>query len=92
MLLTPCIPEKWPRFEIVFRYRSARYEILVENPVGVSRGIAHAELDGETLPSGSQTRIPLVDDGNTHSLRVVLGGSASVGVTSGFVESPAGPT
>ncbi len=92
LLLTPCIPEKWPRFEIVFRYRSARYEILVENPVGVSRGIAHAELNGETLPSGSQTRIPLVDDGNTHSLRVVLGGSASVGVTSGFVESPAGPT
>ena len=91
LLLTPCIPEKWPRFEIVFRYRSARYEILVENPLGVSRGIARAELNGETLPSGSQTRIPLVDDGNTHSLRLVLGASASVDVTSGFVEGPAGP-
>jgi cyclic beta-1,2-glucan synthetase len=73
LVLTPCIPEKWPRFEIAFKYRSARYEILVENPSGVSRGIAHAELNGETLPAGSQARIPLVDDGNTHSLRLVLG-------------------
>jgi cyclic beta-1,2-glucan synthetase len=74
LLLSPCIPEKWPRFEIVFKYGSARYEILVENPHGVSRGISLAELDGESVPSGSQTRIQLVDDGNTHSLRLVLGG------------------
>ena len=73
LLLTPCIPEKWPRFEIVFKYHSSRYEILIENPLGVSRGITHAELDGNTLPSGIQTRIPLVDDGNTHSIRLVLG-------------------
>ncbi len=74
LLLNPCIPEKWPRFEIVFRYGSARYEILVENPRGVSRGISLAELNGKVVPSASPTRIPLVDDGNTHSLRLVLGG------------------
>jgi cyclic beta-1,2-glucan synthetase len=73
LLLAPCIPEKWPRFEITFRYASARYEILIENPRGVSRGIAHAELDGKTLPSGSNARISLVNDGNTHSVRLVLG-------------------
>ena len=73
LVLTPCIPEKWPGFEIVFKYGSARYEILIDNPLGVSRGIARAQLNGETLPSGSQTRIPLVDDGNTHSVRLVLG-------------------
>jgi cyclic beta-1,2-glucan synthetase len=73
LLLTPCIPEKWPRFEITFRYRSARYEILIENPQSVSRGIAHAELDGQALPPGSEARIALVDDGNTHSVRLVLG-------------------
>ena len=73
LLLTPCIPEIWPRFEIVFKYRSARYEILIENPTGVSGGVAHAELDGEPLPSAPESRIPLVDDGNIHSLRLVLG-------------------
>jgi cyclic beta-1,2-glucan synthetase len=73
LLMSPCIPEKWPRAEIAFRYRSARYDILIDNPHGVSRGITHAQLDGQTLPLGPDARIPLVDDGNTHSVRVVLG-------------------
>jgi cyclic beta-1,2-glucan synthetase len=74
LLLAPCIPESWPRFEITFRYGSARYEILVDNPLGVTRGIALAELNGNALPAASRIRIPLADDGNTHSLRLVLGG------------------
>ena len=73
LFLAPCIPEKWPRFEIVFKYHSSRYEILIENPLGVSCGVTRAELDGNALPSGLQTCIPLVDDGNMHSIRLVLG-------------------
>jgi cyclic beta-1,2-glucan synthetase len=76
LLLTPCIPEKWPRFEIVFKYRSSRYEILIDNPLGVSCGIARAELDGNALPPDLQTRIPLVDDGSIHSVRLILGDPA----------------
>jgi cyclic beta-1,2-glucan synthetase len=72
LVLDPCIPKAWPGFEIVFRYRSARYEIAVENPQGVSRGVASAELDGKALPEGSG-RVPLVDDGAVHKVRVVLG-------------------
>ena len=72
LVLDPCIPTAWPGFEIVFRYRSARYEIAVENPRGVSRGVASAALDGKALPEGL-TRVPLVDDGATHKVRVVLG-------------------
>jgi cyclic beta-1,2-glucan synthetase len=72
LCLAPCIPRDWPRFEIVFHYRSARYEIAVENPNAVCRGVVHAELDGKTLPAGP-TRVPLVDDGQTHTVRVVLG-------------------
>ncbi|HSD42064.1 MAG TPA: glucoamylase family protein [Burkholderiales bacterium] len=70
--LAPCIPKAWPRFEIVFTYRSARYEIAVENPDGVCSGVARAEWDGETLPEGP-TRVPLVDDGQVHTVRVILG-------------------
>jgi cyclic beta-1,2-glucan synthetase len=72
LLLTPCIPSRWPRFEVLFNYRSSRYEILVENPEGVCRGVAHADLDGETLPRG-ETRIALRDDGETHRIHLVLG-------------------
>ena len=70
--LTPCIPSDWPRFEIVFRHASARYEILVENPHRVSRGVALVELDGKKLPTG-ESQIVLADDGRTHAIRVILG-------------------
>ncbi|MEO8443377.1 MAG: glucoamylase family protein [Gammaproteobacteria bacterium] len=70
--LSPCIPGQWPRFEIAFRYHATRYEILVENPAGVSRGVAYAELDDQPLPRGT-SEIALVDDGTTHRLRMVLG-------------------
>jgi len=57
-------------FEIVFRYHSARYEIRVENPDGVSRGVKRVELDGSELTT---THIPIADDGATHRVRIVLG-------------------
>jgi cyclic beta-1,2-glucan synthetase len=72
LLLDPCIPRAWPSYEIDFRYHTARYEIVVENPQGVSRGVASAELDGQAL-TGSGAAIPLADDGATHRVRVVLG-------------------
>jgi cyclic beta-1,2-glucan synthetase len=70
--LDPCIPKTWPGFGIVFRYRSARYDIRVENPRGVSRGIVLAELDDKTLTEG-QAWFPLADDGATHPIKIVLG-------------------
>jgi cyclic beta-1,2-glucan synthetase len=72
LLLDPCIPRRWPSFGIVFRYHSTLYDIRVENPRRVSRGIVRAELDGVALP-GNQARFPLADDGTTHCVRVVLG-------------------
>jgi len=72
LVLDPCIPRAWPGFEIVFKHRSARYEIAVENPRGVSRGVAAAALDGKALPDGP-VRVPLADDGGVHKVRVVLG-------------------
>ena len=70
--LNPCIPKGWPGFEMTLRHRTTRYDIRVENPRGVSRGIVHAELNGVAL-TGDQTRVPLTDDGATHRVRFVLG-------------------
>jgi len=72
LLLDPCVPRAWRDFEIVYRYHSARYEITVENPDGVTHGVRHVELDGTALPE-NRTQIPLADDGRTHRVRVVLG-------------------
>ncbi|MFI4996307.1 MAG: GH36-type glycosyl hydrolase domain-containing protein, partial [Hyphomicrobiales bacterium] len=70
--LDPCIPKIWRNFEMTLRYHSARYEILVENPDGVSRGIAAARLDG-ILIMERPLRLQLVDDGVVHYVRLRLG-------------------
>ncbi|HET9489793.1 MAG TPA: glucoamylase family protein [Methylomirabilota bacterium] len=70
--LDPCIPRAWRRFEITFRYHASRYEITVENPGGVTRGIATVEVDGTPLAAG-RASLPLIDDGATRRVRVVLG-------------------
>jgi cyclic beta-1,2-glucan synthetase len=72
LLLDPCVPKHWPRFEMVFRHAATRYEITVENPHGVNRGISYAELDGHPLPEG-RIRVPLCNDGTSHRIRAVLG-------------------
>ena len=72
LVLDPCVPRAWPGFQIVYRYGTARYDIAVENPRGVCRGVTAVELDGEVLPY-DKAQIPLFDDGKIHRVRVVLG-------------------
>ncbi len=72
LVIAPCIPRVWPRFEIHYRYAASRYEIVVENPQAVSVGVVRTELDGVLL-SDCEARIPLVDDGSVHRVRVILG-------------------
>ena len=72
LLLDPCVPRAWPGFHVSLQYRSARYEISVENPRSVNRGITALELDGARLIP-QQGLVPLVDDGATHQVRATLG-------------------
>jgi cyclic beta-1,2-glucan synthetase len=71
LVVDPCIPRAWHGFEMVFRHRSARYDILVENPQGVSRGVSSVEVDGVALDG--DLSIMLADDEKTHRVRIVLG-------------------
>ncbi|WP_242359884.1 GH36-type glycosyl hydrolase domain-containing protein [Anaeromyxobacter sp. SG17] len=68
--LDPCIPASWPGYGITWRLGSTRYEITVDNFERRCRGIALAELDGVAVDPRA---IPLVDDGGTHEVRVVMG-------------------
>jgi cyclic beta-1,2-glucan synthetase len=72
LLIDPCIPRTWPGFELVYRYGSTRYEIEVENPRSVGRGVSSVEIDGKVIAQ-RQAQIALVDDGVTHRMRVILG-------------------
>jgi cyclic beta-1,2-glucan synthetase len=75
LVLNPCIPRAWPAFEITFRYRSAHYEISVDNPLGVTRGVIAVKVDGKVLVTGRNAPIQLFDDGASHKIQIVLGGT-----------------
>ena len=70
--LDPCIPRRWSQYEMTVRYRSARYDITVDNPAGVSRGVCFAEVDGAEI-SMRPLRIGMMDDGATHRVHIRLG-------------------
>ena len=67
----PCIPASWADYEIAWRFQNTRYQISVSNPGHqCCRGVREATLDGVPTNPGA---IPLVDDGRTHDVRVLLG-------------------
>jgi len=75
LVLDPCIPSGWPGFTATYQHGAARYEIVVDNPARVCRGVATLELDDVDL--SDRTGIPLCDAPGTHHVRVVLGGGES---------------
>ena len=70
--IDPCIPTTWAGYEMVFKPGRSEYRIVVENPQGVSRGVARLDVDGIEQTGRD---IAIVDDGAVHQVRVVLGAS-----------------
>ncbi|MBI5957748.1 MAG: hypothetical protein HY866_03365 [Chloroflexi bacterium] len=70
LCIDPCIPAEWPAFEVDYRYEQTVYHVRVENPDHQERGIKAVSLDGEQVIS---SRVPLVNDGGTHQVVVILG-------------------
>ncbi len=70
--LNPCIPKTWPGMSMTLRFHSAHYDIVVENPDGVSQGVAAATVDAE-LVTARPLHLKMLDDGVTHHVVVRLG-------------------
>jgi cyclic beta-1,2-glucan synthetase len=68
--MDPCIPSSWSEYAIAWRYGRTRYEIVVSNPAHRCRGIAEARLDGALVDPRA---IPLIDDGVTHRVQLLMG-------------------
>ena len=76
LTVDPVIPSWWDGFTLRHRFGSAEYEIVVENPDHVSRGVLEARLDGAAVPSPT---VALQDDGLSHRIVVRLGRPAQGG-------------
>ena len=72
LVVDPCVPSSWDRFEVTRRIRGASYRIVVENPQGVSRGVASITVDGKALDGGV---IPYCGGGE-HLVEITMGEEA----------------
>jgi cellobiose phosphorylase len=68
--IDPCIPSHWKRCSIRRPFRGDVYEIEIENPNGVEKGVKDVSVDGAPM-EGNLVRA--IGDGKTHKVRVVMG-------------------
>jgi cyclic beta-1,2-glucan synthetase len=69
----PCIARDWPGFQVELRVGEAHYEVTVDNPDGVCRGVRDLRLDGRSRPldDGGGASVPLL--AGRHRVEVTLG-------------------
>ena len=70
LTVNPCIPKEWDSFKVVRKFRGITYNIEVQNPNHVSKGIKEIYVD-EALLKGFT--IPIKEFGQTCEVRVVMG-------------------
>ncbi len=68
--IDPCIPARWDGFRVRREFRGAVYEIHVENPDHVCKGVRSVQVDGQPIAGDV---VPAFGDGRTHEVRVALG-------------------
>jgi cellobiose phosphorylase len=68
--IDPCLPKAWPTAQLRRPFRGAVYEITVNNPWHVSKGVKSITVDGQPLQGNI---IPPHGDGKVHQVVVVLG-------------------
>lgn len=66
--IDPCIPKGWDGFTLTRQWRGAQYDITVENPEHVSKGVCQIFLDGALTE-----KIPVQEARSTHKVRIVMG-------------------
>lgn len=70
LTVDPVLPSTWDRVSVNYRREKAVYEITIENPEGVERGVEWVEMDGRRL---KDRVIPLEERLAKHRVRVRLG-------------------
>jgi cellobiose phosphorylase len=70
LLIDPCIPKEWSCYSINRWFRGALYNICVENPDHVEKGVKSVSVDGEGIEG---SLVPVFNDGKEHKVIVVMG-------------------
>ncbi len=70
LLIDPSIPSNWPGYKVRRKFRGAIYEIEVQNPERVNRGVKSITIDGKLVEG---QLLPVFADGKTHIVTVIMG-------------------
>ena len=71
LLIDPCVPADWKRFEVTRAWRGAVYHITVENPKGVEKGVVSILCNGQAVNG----LIPVQPAGSVNEVTVTMGRS-----------------
>ena len=66
----PCIPQDWEGYTVSRRFRGATYNIAVQNPDHVCKGVKAVTVDGAPIEGNV---LPVFADGQVHQVEVILG-------------------
>lgn len=70
LMINPCIPKEWDSFSVIRHFRGTIYNIVVNNPSHICKGISKIIVDGYKI---SNNIIPLFTDKKEHIVEVTMG-------------------
>ncbi len=68
LVIDPCIPADWKEFSVSRVFRGAAYDVTVQNPNGVMRGVKELYVDGKKVDA-----VPVFAAGSCHKVKAVMG-------------------
>ncbi|MCF0127944.1 MAG: N,N'-diacetylchitobiose phosphorylase [Pseudobutyrivibrio sp.] len=68
LTIDPCVPSDWKNFNVQREFRGCTYDITVENPKGVMKGVKEISVDDKMVD-----KVKVFKSGETHKVRVVMG-------------------
>ncbi len=70
LMVNPCIPKDWGKYEVTRKFRGATYHIVVKNPRHVSKGVSSMIVNGKKV---SGNIIPPQHSPKLNEVEVILG-------------------
>ena len=74
LLVDPCVPADWKGFQVTRAWRGDVYQIQVENPQGVEKGVARITCNGRAV----EGLIPPQIAGSVNQITVTMGRSGTI--------------
>ena len=69
LMLDPCLPENFKEIKITRIFRGTKFNILIDNTLGVQKGVKSVSIDGEIIDGN----IINIFDEKTHNIVVTMG-------------------